>query len=72
MIQTLQITGFYCFQFASALFGANVTEEADAAVPDHFLIDNGKFLMDIRFVHQVDPEVTPFLVASFQAVKSIF
>lgn len=40
-----------------ALFRTAVTEEVNAAVPDDFLIDNGKFLMDVRFVNQVNARI---------------
>jgi hypothetical protein len=41
---------FVAFNPHHTLFGAAVTEEVDAAVPNGFLVDNCKFLVDFRFV----------------------
>jgi hypothetical protein len=48
------VRNFVAFNAHHTLLSAAVTEEVDAAIPNNFLVDNGKFLMDVRFVNQVD------------------
>ncbi len=66
------VRNFIAFNPHHTLFGAAIAEQVDAAVPNYFLVDNGKFLMDVCFENQVDAGVSICLVASFQAVKSLF
>ena len=38
----------------NALSRTTEIQEVDASVPDNILIEDGKFLMDIRFIHHLD------------------
>ena len=47
----------WTFQPHEAFLGATVAEKIDAAVPNDFLVDDGKFLMDVGFEQQAHARV---------------
>ena len=50
-LQTLHqlVRNFIAFNPHHAFFGAAIAEQVDAAVPNGFLVNNGKLLMNVRF-----------------------